>query len=79
MTLRTSPINWNLLQKILFRLRIILPNRGDFRTAVFLWTAATCLHFLCHSTFANLAQRAAEYGLSTIHTATLAVDMFWKD
>ena len=69
----------DLLQQILFRLRVILPNSCDFRTAVFLWTAATCLHLLGHSTFANLAQRAAEYGLSPIHTASLAVDMFWKD
>ena len=72
-------IKWDSLQQILFRLRVILPNGGDFRTAVFLWTAATCLHLFGYSTFANLAQRAAEYGLGPIHTASLAVDMFWKD
>ena len=72
-------LNWNLLLQILFRSWVILPNSGDFRTAVFLWTAATCIHLLGYGTFADLAQRTAKYGLGSIHTASFTVDMFRKN
>ena len=72
-------ITWNLFQQILLRLRVVLPNRVDFRTGLALGTIATGLNPLGHCALADLAQRAAEKGLDAVHATTLAVDVFWKD
>ena len=72
-------VTWDLLQQILLRLKIVLPNRVDFRTGHALGTIATGLHPLGHCALMYLTQRAAEKGLGAVHAAFLAIDMFRKD
>ena len=72
-------ITWILLQQVILRLKIVLPNRVDFRTGHALGTIATGLHPLGHCALTYLTQRAAEKGLGAVHAASLAIDMFRKD
>ena len=69
----------DLIEQILFCLRIVLPNCVDFGADVALGTIGTGLMTFGDRTFSNLAQRATEQGFDAIHTAPLAMNMFRKD
>ncbi len=65
--------------QILFGLRIVLPYGANLGASILIRAVAASGISFSYSTFTDLAQSAAEYGLGAIHAASLAVDVLRQD
>ena len=64
------------LFKIIFSLRIVLPNSTDLGASFLLWAITASLEAIAQCALTYLAQTVAKYGFPSVHPAAITVNVF---